>query len=103
MKRPTDQQLRERLMQPGPKRQGRPVDAVTPPDQEMAVWVTLDMLKPYEHNPRQVQNPKYEEIKASIRAAGLLQDLDPAAAAARLSGYLIGQEIQKIVLLLTLQ
>lgn len=71
MKRPTDQQLRERLMQPGPKRQGQPVDAVTPPDQEMAVWVTLDMLKPYEHNPRQVKNPKYEEIKASIRAAGL--------------------------------
>jgi len=71
MKRPTDQQLRERLMQPGPKRQGQPVDAVTPPDQEMAVWVTLDMLKPYEHNPRQVRNPKYEEIKASIRAAGL--------------------------------
>ncbi|MAS03998.1 MAG: 2-dehydro-3-deoxygalactonokinase [Ahrensia sp.] len=29
----------------------------------------------------------------SIRAAGLLQDLEPAAAAARLSGYLIGQEI----------
>ncbi|TDB02092.1 ParB family protein [Halomonas marinisediminis] len=71
MKRPTDQQLRERLMQPGPRRQGQPVEAVTPPDQEMAVWVTLDMLKPYEHNPRQVQNPKYEEIKASIRAAGL--------------------------------
>lgn len=71
MKRPSDQQLRERLMQPSPKRQGQPVDAMTPPDQEMAVWVTLDMLKPYEHNPRQVQNPKYEEIKASIRAAGL--------------------------------
>lgn len=71
MKRPTDQQLRERLMQPGPRRQGKPVDTVTPPDQEMAVWVTLDMLKPYEHNPRQVQNPKYAEIKASIRAAGL--------------------------------
>ena len=29
----------------------------------------------------------------SIRPAGLLQNLDPAAAAARLSGYLIGQEI----------
>lgn len=29
----------------------------------------------------------------SIRAAGLLQDFDPSAAAARLSGYLIGQEI----------
>ena len=29
----------------------------------------------------------------SIRAAGLLQDLDAGAAAARLSGYLIGQEI----------
>ncbi|MFY0992322.1 ParB family protein [Halomonas sp. C05BenzN] len=71
MKRPTDQQLRDRLTQPGPRRQGQPVDAVTPPDQEMAVWVTLDMLKPYEHNPRQVQNSKYEDIKASIRAAGL--------------------------------
>lgn len=71
MKRPTDQQLRDRLMQPGPRRQGQPVDSVTPPDQEMAIWVTLDMLKPYEHNPRQVRNSKYEEIKASIRAAGL--------------------------------
>jgi len=29
----------------------------------------------------------------SIRPASLLQDLDPAAAAARMSGYLIGQEI----------
>ncbi|MCA1770349.1 MAG: ParB N-terminal domain-containing protein [Halomonas sp.] len=71
MKRPTDHQLRERLMQPGPKRQGQPVEAVSPPDQEMAVWVTLDILKPYEHNPRQVKNPKFEDIKASIRAAGL--------------------------------
>jgi ParB family protein of integrating conjugative element (PFGI_1 class) len=33
--------------------------------------LTLDQLRPYELNPRQKQNPKYEEIKESIRARGL--------------------------------
>lgn len=35
------------------------------------VIVTLDQLKPYDLNPRVTRNPKYEEIKASIRQRGL--------------------------------
>jgi ParB family protein of integrating conjugative element (PFGI_1 class) len=33
--------------------------------------VTLDQLKPYDLNPRVTRNPKYDEIKASIRERGL--------------------------------
>lgn len=33
--------------------------------------VTLEQLKPYDLNPRVTRNPKYEEIKASIRQRGL--------------------------------
>ncbi len=35
------------------------------------ITVTLDQLRPYEHNPRKTVNPAYEEIKASIKARGL--------------------------------
>ena len=38
--------------------------------------VTLDQLRPYEHNPRVTRNPRYDEIKASIRERGL--DSPPA-------------------------
>lgn len=38
--------------------------------------VTLDELRPYEHNPRVTRNPLYDEIKASIRERGL--DAPPA-------------------------
>lgn len=33
--------------------------------------VTLDELRPFDHNPRTVRNPAYDEIKASIRERGL--------------------------------
>jgi len=35
------------------------------------ITVTLDELTPYDRNPRQTRNPKYEEIKESIRHRGL--------------------------------
>ena len=38
--------------------------------------VTLDQLRPYDHDPRMKRNPAYEEIKASIRERGL--DAAPA-------------------------
>ena len=38
--------------------------------------VTLDQLRPYDHDPRKKRNPAYEEIKASIRERGL--DAAPA-------------------------
>ena len=38
--------------------------------------VTLDQLRPYDHDPRVTRNPAYEDIKASIRERGL--DAPPA-------------------------
>ena len=38
--------------------------------------VTLDQLRPYDHDPRVTRNPAYAEIKASIRERGL--DAPPA-------------------------
>lgn len=35
------------------------------------ITVNLDQLKPFEGNPRKTKNPKYEEIKASIKSRGL--------------------------------
>ncbi|QIQ22123.1 ParB family protein [Zophobihabitans entericus] len=41
------------------------------PTEEVAMIVTLDQLRPYEHNPRITRNPLYDEIKASIRERNL--------------------------------
>ena len=43
--------------------------------------VTLDQLRPYDHDPRVTRNPAYEEIKASIRERGL--DAPPRSRAGR--------------------
>lgn len=45
--------------------------AVSDPEVDTPMIVTLDQLKPYDLNPRVTRNPKYEEIKASIRERGL--------------------------------
>jgi len=41
------------------------------PASEMAMVLTLDQLRPNPDNPRNAKNPRYEDIKASIRARGL--------------------------------
>jgi len=41
------------------------------PVSEMAMVLTLDQLRPNPDNPRNAKNPRYEDIKASIRARGL--------------------------------
>ncbi|MDP8185281.1 ParB family protein [Phocoenobacter skyensis] len=41
------------------------------PTQGQYVTVTLDKLRPYEHNPRKTRNPNFEIIKESIRRRGL--------------------------------
>ncbi|EAR9308655.1 hypothetical protein E4N04_09300 [Salmonella enterica] len=46
------------------------------PPRESMLELTLDDLRPYENNPRITRNPRYEEIKASIRERGL--DTPPA-------------------------
>ncbi|MBR0573608.1 MULTISPECIES: ParB family protein [Pasteurellaceae] len=47
------------------------VAATVYPTQGQYVTVTLDKLRPYEHNPRKVRNPNFEMIKESIRRRGL--------------------------------
>ena len=70
-KRATDEEIRNRLQVPGPRRNGPQVTELTPPNEEMPIFITLDQLKPYENNPRKVRNPMYDDIKESIRAVGL--------------------------------
>lgn len=41
------------------------------PAQSQYITVTLDKLRPYEHNPRKTRNPNFEMIKESIRRRGL--------------------------------
>ncbi|MEH4661199.1 ParB family protein [Phytobacter diazotrophicus] len=41
------------------------------PVNEVAMVLTLDQLRPNPDNPRTSRNPRYEEIKASIRARGM--------------------------------
>ncbi|WP_049380301.1 ParB family protein [Haemophilus influenzae] len=41
------------------------------PAQSKYITVTLDKLRPYEHNPRKTRNPNFEMIKESIRRRGL--------------------------------
>lgn len=48
-----------------------PMDAASLPVSEMAMVLSLDQLRPNPDNPRKGRNPRYEEIKASVRARGL--------------------------------
>lgn len=41
------------------------------PVKSQYITVTLDKLRPYEHNPRKTRNPNFEMIKESIRRRGL--------------------------------
>ncbi|AIR83945.1 ParB family protein [Pantoea rwandensis] len=46
-------------------------DTTPLPVSEMAMVLTLDQLRPNPDNPRKGRNPRYEEIKSSVRARGL--------------------------------
>ncbi len=43
----------------------------SPPMAEMPMVLTLDQLRPNPDNPRTSRNPRYDDIKASIKARGL--------------------------------
>lgn len=55
------------LQRPGPRLRSEPVSKLSAPLNEMGIRITLDQLRPYDNNPRTERNPKYDEIKASIR------------------------------------
>ena len=58
------------------ERSGPAATALTDPIADTPMVVTLDELKPYDLNPRVTRNPRYQDIKASIRTRGL--DAPPA-------------------------
>lgn len=49
------------------------VDRVSDPIVDTPMLVTLEQLRPYEHNPRFIRNPLFVDLKASIRERGLDQ------------------------------
>ncbi len=60
-----------KLLSEGFQRTGPAAQALSDPIADTSIVVTIDELAPYEHDPRLTRNPKYEEIKASIRERGL--------------------------------
>lgn len=70
------QDMAGKLLAEGFSRTGPDTSALTDPIADTPMVVTLDQLRPYDHNPRVTRNPLYDEIKASIRERGL--DAPPA-------------------------
>jgi len=70
------QNLADKLLATGFERNSPSASALTDPIVDTPMIVTLDELRPYDHDPRVKRNPAYEEIKASIRERGL--DAAPA-------------------------
>lgn len=64
-------EMAAKLLTDGFTRAGPLVDTLSDPLADTYMVVTLDELRPYELNPRITRNPRYEEIKASIRERGL--------------------------------
>ena len=58
------------------ERSGPTTEALSDPIADTPMTVTLDQLLPYDLNPRVTRNPRYDEIKSSIRERGL--DTPPA-------------------------
>ncbi|SUP80432.1 ParB family protein [Yersinia wautersii] len=65
------QALKEQLLKRGHTPRGSRENIALLPVNEMPLMLTLDRLRPNPDNPRTSRNPKYEEIKASIRVRGL--------------------------------
>jgi len=72
----TSQQMAGKLLAAGFERSDPSASALSDPIADTPMVVTLDQLRPYDHDPRKKRNPAYEEIKASIRKRGL--DAAPA-------------------------
>ncbi|MCE8005322.1 ParB family protein [Billgrantia ethanolica] len=70
-KHPSQDELLVKLQMPGPTLNTQPVNSLGAPMVELGIQVTLDKLRAYDRNPRKLRNPKYDEIKESIRAVGL--------------------------------
>ncbi|VVQ25718.1 ParB family protein [Pseudomonas fluorescens] len=72
MKKLSQEQITDKLHQDHFPR-GPELERLSDPLTDTSMLVTLEQLRPYEHNPRFIRNPLYDDIKASIRERGLDQ------------------------------
>ncbi|WP_434702761.1 chromosome partitioning protein ParB [Pseudomonas sp. Z1-12] len=72
MKKLSQEEITDKLHQDHFSR-GPELERLSDPVIDTPMLVTLEQLRPYEHNPRFIRNPLYEDIKASIRERGLDQ------------------------------
>lgn len=72
----TPDDMAAKLLAEGFERSGPVASTLTDPIADTPMVVTLDQLRPYELNPRVTRNPRYDDLKASIRERGL--DAPPA-------------------------
>ena len=72
MKKLSQEQITDKLHQDHFPR-GPELERLSDPLTDTPMLVTLEQLRPYEHNPRFIRNPLYDDIKASIRERGLDQ------------------------------
>ncbi|WP_338495760.1 ParB family protein [Pseudomonas sp. WP18] len=72
MKKLSQQDITDKLHQDHFPR-GPELERLSDPLTDTPMLVTLEQLRPYEHNPRFIRNPLYDDIKASIRERGLDQ------------------------------
>ncbi|MGU0693695.1 ParB family protein [Pseudomonas aeruginosa] len=71
-----DRGMTDKLLASGFEYSGPSAATLSDPIADTPMVVTLDQLRSYDHDPRVMRNPLYEEIKASIRERGL--DAPPA-------------------------
>jgi len=72
MKKLSQEEINDKLHQDHYPR-GPELERLSDPVIDTPMLVTLEQLRPYEHNPRFIRNPLYDDIKASIRERGLDQ------------------------------
>ncbi|MGQ7859861.1 ParB family protein [Pseudomonas sp. 32A] len=72
MKKLSQEQITDKLHQDHFPR-GPELARLSDPLIDTPMLVTLEQLRPYEHNPRFIRNPLYDDIKVSIRERGLDQ------------------------------
>lgn len=65
------QTIKDKLLQPGFEPKAPTAKRMSDPIVDTPMLLSLDEVLPYDTNPRTTRNPKYDEIKQSIRQRGL--------------------------------
>ncbi|MCD5976734.1 ParB family protein [Pseudomonas sp. CDFA 611] len=70
-KSPDPETIKSKLLQGSFMNNGPVMSQLSDPVADTPMVITLDKLRPYEHNPRINRNPLFDELKASIKSRGL--------------------------------